>query len=135
MQRRQRLDQGLQSQFHDLAPSKLQTEPCVGRFGWKAQQPTLLAFGADAYLNEMGITNDLFRNEVAPGIDPETLQLCDLIPDPEDRRDPLTGLRGIDAFEAFLKVLAPIERASPGNPAVDQEAASLSSFVNRLRDN
>jgi len=40
----------------------------------------------------MGITNDLFRNEVAPGIDPETLKLCDLIPDPEDRRDPLTGL-------------------------------------------
>ena len=32
----------------------------VGRFGWKAQHATLLAFGADAYRNEMGITNDLF---------------------------------------------------------------------------
>ena len=68
----------------------------------------------------MGITNDLFRNEVAPGIDPETLKLCDLIPDPEDRRDPLTGLRGIDAFEAFLKVLAPIERATFDDIALDQ---------------
>src|SRR2546426_110189 len=33
----------------------------VGRFGWKAQQATLLAFSGDAYFNEMGITNDLFR--------------------------------------------------------------------------
>ena len=32
----------------------------VGRFGWKAQHATLLAFSADAYRNEMGITNDLF---------------------------------------------------------------------------
>jgi CxxC motif-containing protein (DUF1111 family) len=82
----------------------------VGRFGWKAQHATLLTFGADAYRNEMGITNDLFRNEVAAGIDPEALRLCDLVADPEDVRDPLTGLRGIDAFEAFMKFLAPIDR-------------------------
>src|SRR6266545_3694506 len=29
----------------------------VGKFGWKAQVPTLLIFSGDAYLNEMGITN------------------------------------------------------------------------------
>src|SRR5678815_5124055 len=29
----------------------------VGRFGWKAQQASLLSFSGDAYLNEMGITN------------------------------------------------------------------------------
>ena len=40
----------------------------VGRFGWKAQHATLLAFGADAYRNEMGITNDLFPEELAFGI-------------------------------------------------------------------
>jgi CxxC motif-containing protein (DUF1111 family) len=28
----------------------------VGRFGWKANQPSLAQFSADAYLNEMGIT-------------------------------------------------------------------------------
>lgn len=95
----------------------------VGRFGWKAQHATLLAFGADAYRNEMGITNDLFRNEVAAGIDPETLQVCDLTSDPEDQRDPLTGLRGIDAFEAFMKFLAPIERQALTAAAVRGEAA------------
>jgi CxxC motif-containing protein (DUF1111 family) len=82
----------------------------VGRFGWKAQHATLLTFGADAYRNEMGITNDLFRNEVGAGIDPEALRRCDLASDPEDAIEPLTGLRGIDAFEAFMKFLAPPDR-------------------------
>lgn len=82
----------------------------IGRFGWKAQHATLLAFSGDAYRNEMGITNDLFPNEVAPGVDPEALELCDLRPDPEDELDPSTGLRGIDNFESFMKFLAPLER-------------------------
>ena len=41
----------------------------VGRFGWKAQHATLLAFAGDAYRNEMGITNDLFPKEFAFGDD------------------------------------------------------------------
>jgi CxxC motif-containing protein (DUF1111 family) len=83
----------------------------IGRFGWKAQQATLLAFSADAYRNEMGITNDLFREELYPGVDPARMKECDPRPDPEDRRDRLTGLRGIDNFENFMRLLAPIERA------------------------
>ena len=43
-------------------------EPRIGRFGWKAQHATLLTFGADAYRNEMGITNDVFGAESAHGI-------------------------------------------------------------------
>ena len=35
----------------------------VGRFGWKNQQASLLSFSGDAYLNEIGITNKLFRVE------------------------------------------------------------------------
>ena len=82
----------------------------VGRFGWKSQQATLIAFGADAYLNEMGITSDLFPNEQSFGISPELFRLCDPIPDPEDILDPATGRRGIDNFESFLKLLAPVGR-------------------------
>ena len=84
--------------------------PRVGRFGWKAQHATLLAFGADAYRNEMGITSDLFPTEQSFGIDPEVMQLCDPLPDPEDAEEPATGLRGIDNFEAFMKFLAPLGR-------------------------
>jgi CxxC motif-containing protein (DUF1111 family) len=83
----------------------------VGRFGWKAQHATLLAFGADAYRNEMGITNDLFPQESAFGISPAQMRSCDPFPDPEDRRDPHTGRRGIDNFEAFMRLLAPAARS------------------------
>jgi CxxC motif-containing protein (DUF1111 family) len=82
----------------------------VGRFGWKAQHATLLAFGADAYRNEMGITNDLFPDELAFGISADLMKLCDPIPDPEDRADRRTRRRGIDNFEAFMKFLAPAGR-------------------------
>lgn len=90
----------------------------VGRFGWKSQHATLLAFGADAYRNEMGITNDLFPTEVAFGIRPEQIKLCDPIPDPEDIRDPRTARRGIDNFAAFMRFLAPLPR---GPVAADEQ--------------
>jgi CxxC motif-containing protein (DUF1111 family) len=35
----------------------------VGRFGWKNQNASLLSFSADAYLNEIGITNRLLLKE------------------------------------------------------------------------
>lgn len=89
----------------------------VGRFGWKAQHATLLAFGADAYRNEMGITNDLFPGELAVGVDAARMKLCDPIPDPEDLRDRVTRRRGIDNFESFMKFLAPIERAAGSSAA------------------
>ncbi len=38
----------------------------VGRFGWKAQVPSLRAFAGDALLNEMGITSPGFRDEICP---------------------------------------------------------------------
>ena len=82
----------------------------VGRFGWKSQHATLLAFGADAYRNEMGITNDLFPEELAFGITTEQMKLCDRIPDPEDQPDRRTRRRAIDKFEAFMKFLAPAGR-------------------------
>jgi CxxC motif-containing protein (DUF1111 family) len=82
----------------------------IGRFGWKAQQATLLAFSADAYRNEMGITNDLFPEETALGVDPERLRLCSATKGLEDVRDRRTGLRGIDNFANFMKFLAPIDR-------------------------
>jgi CxxC motif-containing protein (DUF1111 family) len=82
----------------------------VGRFGWKAQHATLLAFSADAYRNEMGITNDLFPQEVAVGIAEDRMRVCDPHPEPEDIRDLRTGRRGIDNFASFMTFLAPIAR-------------------------
>ena len=89
----------------------------VGRFGWKSQRATLLDFGADAYRNEMGITNDLFPEELVFRLSAGQLALCDEAPDPEDVVEPSTGRRGIDNFEAFMRLLAPPPRG-PRTPAV-----------------
>ena len=63
----------------------------IGRFGWKAQHATLLTFGADAYRNEMGITNDVFRDEASFGVAEAVMRRCDPISDPEDAIDPVDG--------------------------------------------
>ena len=38
----------------------------AGKFGWKAQVPSIFQFSGDAYLNEMGITTSDFPNENCP---------------------------------------------------------------------
>jgi CxxC motif-containing protein (DUF1111 family) len=96
----------------------------VGRFGWKAQHATLLAFSADAYRNEMGITNDLFPHEAAYGVTADRMRACDPIPDPEDIRDPRTRKRGIDNFASFMQFLAPVSRG----PIDDQVRAGERVF-------
>ena len=93
----------------------------VGRFGWKGQHATLIVFGADAYRNEMGITNDLFREELGVGLTPEQYRRCDPFPDPEDRIDPATRRRGIDNFASFMKFLAPAGRGEISPLAVQGE--------------
>ena len=82
----------------------------IGRFGWKAQQATLRTFSADAYRNEMGITNEVFPQELANGVPLAQMKYCDPIAEPEDVTDPRTGLAAIDNFEAFMQFLAPPPR-------------------------
>jgi len=79
----------------------------IGRFGWKAQQATLLAFAGDAYVNEMGITNRLFPTENPPNGNEALLAKYDTVPDPEDQVDPTTGKADIDKFADFMRLLAP----------------------------
>jgi CxxC motif-containing protein (DUF1111 family) len=66
----------------------------VGRFGWKDQHGSLLSFIADAYLNEMGITNRLRPHDVTT--------VCKTTMDPEDQPDNL-GLADIDHFAQFIR--------------------------------
>ena len=96
----------------------------VGRFGWKAQVATLLTFSGDAYTNEMGITNEVFPNEPYGGISEARMRECDRVTDPEDLRDPRTGKRAIDNFEAFMKFLAPL----PRGPITDEVRAGEQVF-------
>ncbi|MGE5255686.1 MAG: di-heme oxidoredictase family protein [Hyphomicrobiales bacterium] len=66
----------------------------VGRFGWKNQQASLLSFAGDAYLNEMGITNRLFPDEITT--------LCNTVREPNDQPGP-DGTEDIDLFARFMR--------------------------------
>jgi CxxC motif-containing protein (DUF1111 family) len=66
----------------------------VGRFGWKDQHSSLLSFIADAYLNEMGITNRLRPTEVT--------QVLNTTTGINDQPDEL-GLADIDHFAQFIR--------------------------------
>ena len=89
----------------------------VGRFGWKAQQATLLAFSADAYVNEMGTTNRFFPEENAPNGNAALLARADQIQDPEDEVNATTGKGDVDRAADFMRALAPPVRG-PSSAAV-----------------
>jgi CxxC motif-containing protein (DUF1111 family) len=68
----------------------------ITRFGWKAQNKSLLIFAGEAENVEMGITNELFPNEKFPNKFPNeqpsvTIASCDLNPTPEDTTNGVTG--------------------------------------------
>jgi CxxC motif-containing protein (DUF1111 family) len=84
----------------------------ITRFGWKAQNKSLLLFAAEAYNVEMGVTNQLFPQErdETPG--------CVLNPTPEDTSNftststptsnpNIAALSDIEAFANFIRMLAP----------------------------
>lgn len=66
----------------------------VGKFGWKDQDPTILSFSGDAYLNEMGVTNRLKPKDVT--------SVCKVTSDLEDTPDRF-GLADIDHFAQFIR--------------------------------
>ena len=68
----------------------------IGRFGWKGQHASLLSFAADAYLNEIGITNPLQPEEnTSLG---KSVADFDEVADPEDPDGEDT-----QAFAAFMR--------------------------------
>jgi CxxC motif-containing protein (DUF1111 family) len=83
----------------------------VGRFGWKAQHATLDAFSADAYRNEMGITNEIFTDEVVPAGDQDLLASMDSVPDPEA---PVGAVSALADFMRFSAPFQPTGDAEPG---------------------
>jgi CxxC motif-containing protein (DUF1111 family) len=92
----------------------------VARFGWKDDFATLLGFAADAYLNEIGITNDLNsqpNTTCAMGVYQWGLVL-QTPDDPEDTIDS-TGRADIDRFTDFMRGLQP--------PPQSQQNASAQS--------
>src|SRR6188474_2384488 len=112
----------------------------IGRFGWKAQQASLLSFAGDAYLNEMGITNpfDGFGGRSSSAADAGTHEnpastaegvinvtfpsAFDPVPDPEDDGDDVL------AFADFMAATRAPGRQNP-LPAAAVRGDSLFNAV------
>jgi len=100
----------------------------ITRFGWKAQNKSLLMFAGEAYNVEMGISNELFPQErdETPG--------CIFTPTPNDTLNftatpPAAGnasgisnpavISDIEAFSNFMRMLAPPTPA-PSTPSSEK---------------
>src|SRR5713226_4845141 len=81
----------------------------VGRFGWKTQHASLLSFAADAYVNEMGITNRLFPTESTTVCNPPitATPTSTTITKPNNQPDDpsISLLEDIDTFTTFMRAL------------------------------
>ena len=96
----------------------------ITRFGWKAQNKSLLMFAAEAYNVEMGITNQIFpqkRDETAG---------CIFNATPEDTLNftstpSAAVLSDIEAFADFMRMLAPPAPA----PATESTTNGKAAFV------
>jgi CxxC motif-containing protein (DUF1111 family) len=118
----------------------------ITRFGWKAQDKSLLHFSGIAYNVEIGVTNELFPNKV----DIETTPSCQFNPLPEDMSifgttdpdSPPTGSTasdfstGIVNFATFMRLLAPPTPAPaavfPPNPGATDSSMGGSVVFNKV---
>jgi CxxC motif-containing protein (DUF1111 family) len=86
----------------------------IARFGWKAQNKSLLLFAGEAYNVEMGITNDNFQTER------DENPRCQFAPAPNtvtdtDATTGATVISPIEQFALFMRFLAPAT-PSPTSP-------------------
>jgi len=86
----------------------------VARFGWKAQNKSLLLFSGEAYNVEMGITNELFQTERD---ETPTCQFATVPNDvtETDGKTPLDTISAIEKFAFFARFLA-APAPSPDTP-------------------
>jgi CxxC motif-containing protein (DUF1111 family) len=101
----------------------------IARFGWKAQNKSLLLFSGEAYNVEMGITNELFQTER------DETKECQFATVPNDVTDteavtPAEALSAIEKFAFFMRFLdAP--KPSPDTPG---GAASIANGRQKFSD-
>jgi len=118
-------------------PNRNGNDGTITKFGWKAQNATLLMFAGEAYNVEMGVTNELFSVERAsPG---ETLPpTCIFNQTPEDTShldfnpakpsgDATSPYSDVQLFTAFMAMLAPptASTSSPGGGPSIQRGETL----------
>ena len=97
----------------------------ITRFGWKAQNKSLVIFAGEAYNVEMGISNEVFPQERD-----ETPSCRGQVATPEDANNFSTGSPGtlsdVEAFANFMRMLAPPAPAASTPSTVNGRAQFVS---------
>jgi CxxC motif-containing protein (DUF1111 family) len=98
----------------------------IARFGWKAQNKSLLLFSGEAYNVEMGITNEIFQTER------DESGNCQFAPTPNDTVNtdaltPIDATPAIEKFAIFQRFLAP--------PTPSSNTPGGSNSIGRGKDN
>ncbi len=88
------------------SPNTSGNDGSITRFGWKAQNKSLMIFSGEAYNVEMGVTNELFPTER------DETPSCQFNPTPEDHTtfDAQTvgdSISDVMKFATFMRFLAP----------------------------
>jgi CxxC motif-containing protein (DUF1111 family) len=114
-------------------PNRSGNDGSITRFGWKAQNKSLLVFAGEAYNVEMGITNELFPDE--RGYPPNPIPAaCLLNPTPEDLTvfDSSLSLSDVAQFAVFMRFLDQPAPACGAGTGLDcgQAAAGKAVFIN-----
>ena len=86
----------------------------IARFGWKAQNKSLLLFSGEAYNVEMGITNDNFPTERDENPNCQTVPVPNTMTN-TDQQNHAEIISAIEQFGFFMRFLAP-PRPSPDTP-------------------
>ena len=101
----------------------------IARFGWKAQNKSLLLFAGEAYNVEMGISNDLFQTER------DETEGCRSVGSPNsvfdtDTTSAVEAMSSIEKFAFFMRFLAPpVPFVDPANAASIGNGAKLFQSV------
>ena len=101
----------------------------TGRFGWKAQQASLLSLAGDEYVNQIGITTPLFPMENTSN--GRSVAAFDNVPGPNQPNDPDHGDDDdLEAFALFMRSTKapPRDAALAATPAA-QAGASIFNQV------
>ena len=101
-------------------PNRNGNDGRISRFGWKAQNQSLLLFSGEAYNVEMGISNELFQ------IERDETPSCQFAGVPNDVTPSVRQIPAISNFANFQRFLAPAQ------PSLNTPGGS--SSIGRGRD-
>jgi CxxC motif-containing protein (DUF1111 family) len=118
-------------------PNRSGNDGSITRFGWKAQNKSLLLFSGEAYNVEMGITSELFPEErgyppapIPPG--------CAMNPTPEDSTNfdvtaTIDGPSDVVAFSNFMRFLDQPTPSCTGSSCSQSIQNGRNVFINVAR--